>query len=231
MDIHLHYTEKGAGRPLVLLHGNGEDGGCFRAQLDAFSKEYRVIAPDTRGHGQSPRGDAPFTIRQFAEDLRGFLDELGLERVDLLGFSDGGNTALVFALRYPERVGRLILNGANLDERGVKPWVQLPIRLGYRIASRAAKRDPKAARNAEMLKLMIGEPNVPTSELARIQSPTLVIAGTRDMIRRSHTRLIAASIPGAWLVLLPGGHFIAYRRPDEFNRAVEEFLRRTDMEE
>ena len=51
------------------------------------------------------------------------------------------------------------------------------------------------------------------------------------MIRRSHTRLIAASIPGAWLVLLPGGPFIAYRRPDEFNRAVEEFLRRTDMEE
>ena len=82
-----------------------------------------------------------------------------------------------------------------------------------------------------MLKLMIGEPNVPASELARIQSPTLVIAGTRDMIRRSHTRLIASSIPGARLVLLPGGHFIAYRRPDEFNRAVEEFLRRTDAEE
>ena len=228
MDISLHYIERGAGEPLILLHGNGESGDCFSAQLDRFSKDRRVIAPDTRGHGGSPRGSAPFTIRQFAEDLRAFMDELGLPMADLLGFSDGGNIALIFALRYPERVGRLILNGANLDERGVRPSVQLPIRLGYRIASRGARRDPKAKRNAELLGLMVNDPNIPPAELGRIRAPTLVIAGTRDMIRRSHTRLIADSIPGARLVLLPGNHFIAYRRPEAFNRAVEEFLAETE---
>ena len=76
MDIKLHYMECGTGAPLILLHGNGEDGSYFVHQIEYFSKNRRVIAVDTRGHGQSPRGDAPFTIRQFAEDLRAFMDEL-----------------------------------------------------------------------------------------------------------------------------------------------------------
>ena len=75
MDIQLHYVEKGQGMPLILLHGNGEDGGYFKHQIDHFSGAYRVIAIDTRGHGQSPRGFAPFTIRQFAEDLYNFMEE------------------------------------------------------------------------------------------------------------------------------------------------------------
>ena len=139
-DIKLHYEEKGAGTPLILLHGNGEDGSYFVHQMDYFSERYRVIALDTRGHGKSPRGEKPFTIRQFAEDLRAFLDEQGIERADLLGFSDGGNIALIFAMRYPQRVCRLVLNGANLYSAGVKPSVQIPIILEYRITSFLAGR-------------------------------------------------------------------------------------------
>lgn len=103
MDISLYYEKRGAGEPLVLLHGNGEDGSYFLHQMEAFSREFLVYALDTRGHGRSPRGSAPFTISQFAEDLLAFLDEQGLKRVNLLGFSDGGNIALTFALRHPER--------------------------------------------------------------------------------------------------------------------------------
>lgn len=110
MDISLYYEKRGAGEPLVLLHGNGEDGSYFLHQMEAFSREFLVYALDTRGHGRSPRGSAPFTISQFAEDLLAFLDEQGLKRVNLLGFSDGGNIALTFALRHPERVRRLVLN-------------------------------------------------------------------------------------------------------------------------
>lgn len=76
MDIKLHYTEQGSGTPLILLHGNGEDSGYFVHQIEYFKDRYQVIAIDTRGHGQSPRGEKPFTIRQFAGDLHDFMDEL-----------------------------------------------------------------------------------------------------------------------------------------------------------
>ena len=69
MNIQLHYIEHGIGFPLLLLHGNGEDHTYFIHQIEYFSQFYRVIAIDTRGHGQSPRGTAPFTISQFADDL------------------------------------------------------------------------------------------------------------------------------------------------------------------
>lgn len=111
MEIELSYTEQGHGEPLILLHGNGEHKGYFTHQIEYFSKTRRVIAVDTRGHGESPRGTAPFTIRQFAGDLDAFLASHGIAQADLLGFSDGGNIAMVFALRYPKvkRISALTL--------------------------------------------------------------------------------------------------------------------------
>ena len=219
-----HYVERGSGFPLLLLHGNGEQCGYFEHQMEPFASHFRVLALDTRGHGQTPRGTAPFTIRQFADDLLAFMDRLGIEKAHLLGFSDGGNIAMVFALRHPERVERLILNGANLDARGVKAGVQLPIEVGYRIARLFARRSAKALRNAEMLGLMVNDPNVRPEELAHITCPTLVVAGDKDMIKDSHTRLIASAIPGAQLAILRGDHFIANRNPEAFNAAVLRFL-------
>lgn len=226
MDIQLHYKEQGAGEPLLLLHGNGENCDYFVNQIGYFSKSYRVIAIDTRGHGQSPRGEAPFSIRQFAEDLHDFMDEKKLERAHILGFSDGGNIALVFALKYPERVKRLILNGANLDAKGVKRSVQIPIEVGYRVARAFAEKDPKARKNAELLGLMVNDPNIKREELFGLNIPTLVIAGTKDMIKESHTKEIYRSLPEGELVLLPGSHFIAKESPEAFNRAVEGFLKK-----
>ena len=224
MDIELHCEETGGGEPLVLLHGNGEDGTYFTHQIAHFSQRFRVLALDTRGHGKSPRGEAPFTIRQFARDLLAFLDARGIERAHLLGFSDGGNIALVFALAHPERVGKLVLNGANLNTRGVKRSVQVPIELGYRMARLFAGLSAKARTNAEMLGLMVNDPNVAPEELSALAAPTLVIAGENDMIREDHTRLIAERIPNARLAFVPGDHFVAAKNPAAFNREVERFL-------
>ena len=223
-DIRLHYKEKGEGQPLILLHGNGESCDYFEHQIDCFSDDYRVIAVDTRGHGQSPRGNKPFTIKQFAEDLHDFMDEKGIEKAILLGFSDGGNIALTFALKYPERVEKLILNGANLFPSGVKSRYQWPIEIGYRIAKRFARKSEKAMKNAEMLGLMVNEPNIASAELARLEMPVLVVAGTKDMIKESHTRLIYNSLPNAQLAILSGDHFVANKNPNAFNAAVRAFL-------
>ena len=224
MDIEHFYVEKGTGTPLILLHGNGGSSDYFKGQIDEFSREYHVYAVDTRGHGRTPRGETPFTIRQFADDLLGFMDEHKIAKGHLLGFSDGANIAMVFAIRHPDRVDRLILNGANLNAGGVKRSVQIPIELGYRIARCFSGKSESARRNAEMLGLMVNDPNVSPAELAGIRAKTLVIAGTRDMIKEAHTRLIAESIPDAELVFVKGDHFIANRHPAEFNRAVLDFL-------
>lgn len=226
MDISHYFIEKGQGEPLILLHGNGENYDYFQNQINEFSKRYHVYAIDTRGHGKTPRGEKPFTIRQFAADLLCFMDEHQIGKAHLLGFSDGGNIAMVFALQHPDRVDRLILNGANLNAGGVKRITQIPIEIGYRIAKRFADKKDSAKRNAEMLGLMVNDPNVDPHELAGIKAKTLVIAGTRDMIKTGHTRLIAASIPDSELVFIRGDHFIANKNPGEFNQAVLEFLRR-----
>lgn len=223
-DISLHYTKTGSGEPLVLLHGNGESGGYFSHQTAYFSRSYTVYALDTRGHGQSPRGTAPFTIRQFARDLLCFLDQQGIEKASLLGFSDGGNIALTFALAHQSRVSRLILNGANLDPSGVKPSVQIPIVLGYKTAALFASKSLQARHNAELLGLMVNDPSIPLAALADLHVPTLVIVGDRDMIKESHSRQIAQAIPGSRLEIIAGDHFIAAKNPDAFNRAVEKFL-------
>ena len=224
MDVSLHFTEQGEGGPLILLHGNGEDGSYFEHQMVPFAAYFRVIALDTRGHGRSPRGEAPFTIRQFADDLLAFMDQQGIERAHLLGFSDGGNIALVFALAHPERVSKLVLNGANLDAGGVKPSVQVPIVLGYRTASLFGRWRAKARANAEMLGLMVNDPNVAPEELAALHVPTLVIAGTKDMIKNEHTRLIHTSLPNAQLTFIQGDHFVAAKNPEAFNETVKRFL-------
>lgn len=224
MDIEHYYIEKGVGDPIILLHGNGENCEYFKGQIDVFAKQYHVYALDTRGHGKTPRGDKPFTIRQFADDLLCFMDEHQIEKAHLLGFSDGGNIAMVFAMKYPDRVDRLILNGANLNPEGVKRSTQIPIEIGYRIAKKFSEKSDSAKLNAEMLGLMVNDPNVKTEELSTICAKTLVIAGTNDMILEAHTRLIAENIPGSQLVFIKGNHFIANKKPEEFNQAVLGFL-------
>ena len=185
-----HFVRRGDGPPLLLLHGNGEDGSYFARQLDHFSA-----------------------------DLLDFMDGQGIEKADVLGFSDGGNIALTFALAHQERIRRLVLNGANLSPAGVKAHVQIPIVLGWRIASLFARRSPQARQNAEILGLMVKEPHINPAALSALRVPTLV-----DMIRDRHTQSIAASLPNARLERIPGDHFIAAKNPEAFNRAVEAFL-------
>lgn len=227
MDIVLHYQERGDKEPLILLHGNGGDGSYFRHQIDYFSDRYRVIAIDTRGHGKSPRGTKPFTIQQFSRDLYDFMKGHEIPNAVILGFSDGANIAMRFAMSHPDMVKALILNGGNLDTTGVKRRIQIPIEIGCKIAKLFAAKSSGAKENAEMLGLMVNDPNIQPRELSKITVPTLVICGSRDIIKASHTKEITEHIPGAKLSIIEGDHFIASKRHAPFNQAVEDFLRAT----
>ena len=183
-----------------------------------------MIAVDSRGHGRTPRGSAPFTIRQFAEDLRCFMDEHEIQWAHILGFSDGGNVAMCFALKYPERVGKLILNGANLYPSGVKFTFQIPTTLEYYRLKRFGRKNPELRSQEELLGLMVHDPYIKPKELRCLTMPTLVVAGERDLIRESHTRLIHRSIPNSRLAIIPGDHGVAALNPEAFNAVVLDFL-------
>jgi pimeloyl-ACP methyl ester carboxylesterase len=150
------------------------------------------------------------------------MDGHQIERAHLLGFSDGGNIALIFALRYPDRVDKLVLNGANIFPEGLEDDILKEIQSEYEKLSSPSS--DEQIRQRELLSLMVNEPHISPLELGKISAPSLVIAGTKDMIKAEHTRLIAESLPNSQLAFISGGHFIAASNPKKFNQTVFDFL-------
>lgn len=225
MDIRLNYIEKGEGKPLIMIHGNEESSDYFEHQISYFAdKGFHCIAPDSRAHGKTPRGTAPLTIRQMTDDIIAFMDELGIEKADFIGFSDGGNIMLIMAMKYPERIDRMVVDGANLTLDGVEKNAVDWVNCIYNEASAKADHDPASRLKMEIYGLMVNDPNIEPAELDVIDTPTLVMAGTEDLILREHTELIASHIRGAELAFIEGDHFCASKNPDAFNARVAEFL-------
>ncbi len=225
-DVKIACYDVGSGMPLVLLHGNGEDSGYWKNQIPEFTRFYRVIAVDSRGHGLSENGSQGLSFALMVEDLKRVLDARGISKAHVLGFSDGGNLAIKFALTYPQYVSKLILNGANIEMfSGVKPQVQIPMYLAYGAFTLAGHLSRKAAHKKEVLGLMVHSYDVSMGDLARISCPTLIIVGEHDLIRESQTRAMAARIPDCRVeVFRDGDHFVAAKQPSRFNRTVIEFL-------
>lgn len=225
-DAKIAVYDIGRGAPLVLLHGNGEDSGYWKAQIPELTRFYRVIAMDSRGHGASEAGVQGLSFERMAEDLKTVLDAKQIEKAHIIGFSDGGNLAIKFALTYPRCVDKLILNGANVQMfRGVKPQMQLPVCAGYAMLRVMGRFSRSAAHKRDVLGLMVHPYGVTMDDLARIKAPTLLIVGEYDLIRARQTREIAAHIPDCDVeIFRDGDHFVAAKQPARFNRAVIEFL-------
>lgn len=224
MDIELFYEEKGSGEPLILLHGNGEDHTVFGKISEYFAKKYRVIAIDTRGHGNSAIGEAPLSICQFAEDLNDFMTEHKIDKANILGFSDGGNTALVFASKYPEKVIKLIANGANTRPFGIRPLLYMAMLLRYMLYSVATVFSKKYELKKALYRLMLKEPHISKEELESITAPTLVLVGTNDLIKESESRYIKKSVQNGEIVFVLGDHFIVKNNTKDYIFAVDKFL-------
>ena len=214
----------GSGEPLILLHGNGEDHTIFDNVAKHFAKQYHVIAIDTRGHGKSPLGDEPFSLYQFAEYLNEFMNEQKIEKANILGFSDGGNIALIFASEYPEKVIKLIANGANTKPSGIKPLVHLAMLFRYMLYSVAAAFSGKFELKKALYYIMLHEPHITKEELEQITAPTLVLVGTEDLIRESESKYIKKSIPNSEIVFVLGNHFIVKNNTKDYIFAVEKIL-------
>ena len=224
--IHCQVSGKREGVTLVFLHGNGEDMHIFDPQIAYFSNDYKVVAIDTRGHGQSTRGTEKFDFHTFALDLFAVLDALHIDKAHIIGFSDGAITALYAATIQPDRLLSMVLLGANYNPRGLKWIPYLYIRLVYvwlSVASLFAK--PKR-KQREIWGLMVHQPNLTLEEIGRICLPALVVTGQKDMVRQRQSDEISRAIVGAQRLVISGGdHFWLFSQPELLYRSIVDFLR------
>jgi pimeloyl-ACP methyl ester carboxylesterase len=223
-----YYEIYGSGTPLLLIHGNGETIASFKGQIWAFARQHQVIAMDSRGQGKSELGTAALTYDEMAEDTNALLDHLKLEKVKVLGWSDGGIIGLLLAIHHPAKVGMLAVMGANLKPEAAYPWAVDGIaRVRKRItAELASSGNPKPLQlQLQLLDLLGNQPHIPLTDLATIQVPTLVMAADRDVIRDEHTLSMFHAIPKSQLAIFPGAtHMIPEQDPTRFNRTVLDFF-------
>lgn len=225
--IRLYYEIYGEGAPILLLHGNSESIASFSKQIPELSRNHKVIAVDTRGQGRSSEDGKQYTYDLFAEDMNALLDYLHLDSVNVVGWSDGGNTGLIMAIDYPTRVRKLAVMGANvfIDKTVVDPWVFKNL---HKQQELLAKDTAYASQNrSRLITLLLTEPRHRFEDLKAISCPVLVMAGEKDIIKETHTRQIAQNIGNSQLVIFPGGtHDEPTDNPGLFNKTVLEFVDR-----
>ena len=223
--------------PVLMLHGNGEEHGIFGPTIDAVAASGRaVVAVDSRAQGDSTRGTAPLSYELMAADAREVCARLGVPQVHVLGFSDGAILGLLLARDWGAHVLSLTAIGANLTPEGLgadglawmreaaaanRAWAR-----GGRAGATLADGTPvpapaEAARIAELLELMVDQPQIAAASLARIGCPVTVMAGELDDILPEETARIARAVPGARLVTVPGlGHNLPKLAPRDVTREL-----------
>ena len=248
------FTEpwKAGPAPLVFIHGLGGDHTMWQYQVPAFCAHFPTITIDLRGHGESTRPDRDFRIADMALDVVRLLRALGVERAHLVGLSLGGMVVQQFALDYPLATASLVLADTlcgtptefesvvrdamrYIEDNGMAAVAQTRITNAFSDAVDPVMRDymiDRVARNDKTAYVRAARSAVGFSvcdRLAEIAAPALVIVGEEDRVTPPLlSENIAARIPGARLVRIAGaGHISNLERPEEFNRAVRDFLSST----
>ena len=237
-DIQMWYAifNKKGGAPVLLIHGGLGSGDNWGNQIPALAKTHQVIIADSRGHGRSTRSARPFSFDVMTDDYVALLKHLHVDKVALVGQSDGAIIGLDMAMRYPERLGKLWAFGANFNHAGLRTDAPNPFQ--HRILGPALKKrrqdyeklSPTPTEYESLFNAMNAmwetQPDFKPEQLARIRVPTVIADGeNEELIRRDHTEALARLVPGATLVILPGvGHVAMWQDPQLYNQALLRFL-------
>jgi pimeloyl-ACP methyl ester carboxylesterase len=231
--IQMYYAVFGKGDPVLLIHGGLGHADIWASQVATLSRTHKVIVADSRGHGRSTRTDEPYGYDLMASDYLALLDYLKVDKTALVGWSDGGIIGIDIALHHPERLTRLFAQAANVTTDGVDPGVLTNKTFAAYIdrCGRDYKRlsktpDQYDAFVAQISHMWESQPAWTKEQLAKITTPTAIVAGDHDeAIKRQHTEYMASVIPGAKLILLPNAsHFAMLQAPDEYSQAVLDFI-------
>lgn len=250
----VHRVTAGSGETVVLVHGLGGDVDFWEDEMSALAAEFHAVAIDLRGSGITPASADGHTIDDLADDVLAVLDDEGIEKAHVIGFSMGGLVAQSFAVRYPTRLRRLVLASTYavmgpqarlfLDAIAVLVRGGATDRLVFELVgpwlfSTAYLSDPGnclALRFPEGVEVEAGRPWLNQyvaqrefdgrGQLARIEAPTLVLGGTDDsLVPQLDMEHLAAQIPNARLSLFAGaGHLLNAEAPTRFLAEVTGFL-------
>lgn len=223
--INLYYEVYGTGEPLLLLHGNNASIASFDQQVSTLSQKYMVIALDSRGQGKSGNDTTKITYELMAADVNAFLDQLKLKNVNILGWSDGGNIALILAMLYPDKVKQMAIMGTVLfnNESSVSSETNKLIR--KQVKEMETKGVATSNMDYRLKILLLTEPNINPELLQKIKAPTLVMAGQHDVVKEKHTKLIAEKIPNSKLIIFKGADHEAPKKISQlFNQTVLDYF-------
>ncbi|WP_243692536.1 alpha/beta fold hydrolase [Methylomonas methanica] len=233
---HIRYVAYGRGEPILLLHGGLSNKLSWFSQIPWLVKlGKQVVLIDTRGHGESTPGHSALSYQVFAEDTLLVLDRLGIQRTDIVGWSDGGIIALLLGLESPQRVGKIIAISANFHPSGViqaadNTQVDAISPPQHKIIdwlrgwwSGAGENHP--ALEAEIKALWRVAPQLKHADLRAITAPTLVIAGENDIIDLPHSGELAQMLASAKIeIVLGAGHAAPVTHPRQINQLIASFL-------
>jgi len=234
-DIMMWYAvyNKGGGDPVLLIHGGTSNADTWGNQVPALVRRHEVILGESRGHGRSTRSGKPYSYQLMADDYVGLLDHLKIDKVALVGWSDGAIIGLDIAMRYPDRLTRLWAYGANTQPSGLKPsFFTDPV------VAEAARRQSEDYRRlsptpneysafvAAINEMWKTQPNYTPADLGKIRTPTMIVDGEYDEgIKQEHTEDIAHAIPGARLLIMPDmSHWGHWQNPTLYNRELRSLL-------
>lgn len=196
-NITLNYVKTGKGDPLILLHGNGEDLHIFDSLTEKLKHDFTVYAVDSRNHGGSTMTD-DYGYETMADDIYQLVDKLRLQKVSVVGFSDGAIISLFMAMKHIGLFNKMVLLGVNLKPTDFKKNVYKQL-----IDEYEKTRDP-------LSKMMLEQPNIELKELSNIATPTLVIAGEHDLFYRKMFRNIVKTMPNAELTIMQSHNHDSY---------------------
>jgi pimeloyl-ACP methyl ester carboxylesterase len=231
--LKMYYEIHGTGKPLVLLHG----AFGWATTYPALAKNRQVIAVELQGHGHTADIDRPLTIEQMADDTAALVKHLKIGQADFFGYSMGGTVALAIAVRHPELVGKLAINGSHWGKiedafgpQGFEQFKNLPADFAPPVLKDPYDKvapDPKhwPVLVAKVKRMGLEFKGLSREELKSIKAPVLITIGDRDVLRVEHAVEMYRLIPQAQLAVFPGGdHFLLMTKPEIVLAPVAAFL-------
>jgi pimeloyl-ACP methyl ester carboxylesterase len=197
--INLYYETHGAGQPMILLHGGLGSGEMFGPTLPVLAERHQVIVVDLQGHGRTADIDRPIDVRLMADDIAALIDHLGLEKPDIVGYSLGGGVAFFTAVKYPDKVGKLVSASANIRRHAIPPEMlaqQAQVNAAavpfmkdtpmYQLYQRVAPRPEDFGQLLDKIGESMAKDFDFSEEVRGLQVPTLIVAADADMAPPSH---------------------------------------------